>query len=27
VLGRHAPDEIYPLVTEWLDAHEPSAAR
>ena len=23
VLGRHAPDEIYPLVTRWLDAHRP----
>jgi len=23
VLGRHAPDEIYPLVSEWLDAHKP----
>jgi hypothetical protein len=23
VLGRHAPDEIYPRVTEWLDAHQP----
>ena len=23
VLGRHAPDEIYPRVTEWLDAHRP----
>jgi pimeloyl-ACP methyl ester carboxylesterase len=21
VLGRHAPDEIYPLVTKWLDDH------
>ncbi len=21
VLGRHAPSEIYPLVTDWLDAH------
>jgi pimeloyl-ACP methyl ester carboxylesterase len=26
VLGRHAPDEIYPRVTEWLDAHKPGAA-
>jgi pimeloyl-ACP methyl ester carboxylesterase len=24
VLGRHAPDEIYPVVTEWLDKHRPS---
>jgi pimeloyl-ACP methyl ester carboxylesterase len=24
VLGRHAPDEIYPVVTEWLDTHKPS---
>jgi pimeloyl-ACP methyl ester carboxylesterase len=23
VLGRHAPDEIYPVVTEWLDDHKP----
>jgi pimeloyl-ACP methyl ester carboxylesterase len=26
VLGRHAPDEIYPLVTEWLDTHKPGAS-
>lgn len=26
VLGRHAPDEIYPLVTEWLDDHKPVAS-
>jgi pimeloyl-ACP methyl ester carboxylesterase len=26
VLGRHAPDEIYPLVTSWLDEHQPRAA-
>ena len=26
VLGRHAPDEIYPRVTEWLDAHRPGSA-
>jgi len=26
VLGRHAPDEIYPVVTEWLDDHKPAAA-
>jgi alpha-beta hydrolase superfamily lysophospholipase len=26
VLGRHAPDEIYPRVTAWLDAHKPDAA-
>jgi pimeloyl-ACP methyl ester carboxylesterase len=25
VLGRHAPEEIYPLVTEWLDEHKPGA--
>lgn len=25
VLGRHAPDEIYPRVTEWLDARRPGA--
>jgi pimeloyl-ACP methyl ester carboxylesterase len=25
VLGRHAPDEIYPLVGDWLDAHRPAA--
>jgi pimeloyl-ACP methyl ester carboxylesterase len=24
VLGKHAPDEIYPLVTRWLDAHRPA---
>jgi pimeloyl-ACP methyl ester carboxylesterase len=24
VLGSHAPDEIYPLVTDWLDAHRPA---
>jgi len=23
VLGRHAPDEIYPRVTQWLDEHKP----
>jgi pimeloyl-ACP methyl ester carboxylesterase len=23
VLGRHAPEEIYPVVGEWLDAHKP----
>jgi pimeloyl-ACP methyl ester carboxylesterase len=23
VLGRHAPDEIYPRVTQWLDDHKP----
>jgi pimeloyl-ACP methyl ester carboxylesterase len=27
VLGRHAPDEIYPVVTEWLDTHKPIAQR
>jgi len=27
VLGRHAPDEIYPRVTQWLDEHKPSASR
>ncbi|MDJ0864631.1 MAG: alpha/beta fold hydrolase [Myxococcota bacterium] len=27
VLGKHAPDEIFPLVTEWLDAHKPDAVR
>lgn len=26
VLGRHAPDEIYPRVAEWLDGHRPDAA-
>jgi pimeloyl-ACP methyl ester carboxylesterase len=26
VLGRHAPDEIYPVVTEWLDDHKPHGA-
>ena len=25
VLGRHAPDEIYPLVASWLDEHRPAA--
>jgi pimeloyl-ACP methyl ester carboxylesterase len=24
VLGRHAPDEIYPVVTQWLDEHKPA---
>jgi pimeloyl-ACP methyl ester carboxylesterase len=23
VLGRHAPDEVYPALTRWLDAHRP----
>jgi len=26
VLGRHAPDEIYPRVAAWLDAHRPARA-
>jgi len=26
VLGRHAPDEIYPVVTDWLDVHRPRRA-
>jgi len=25
VLGRHAPDEVYPVVSAWLDAHRPAA--
>jgi fermentation-respiration switch protein FrsA (DUF1100 family) len=25
VLGRFAPDEIYPRVADWLDAHKPAA--
>ena len=25
VLGRHAPDEVYPLVTDWLDARRPTS--
>jgi pimeloyl-ACP methyl ester carboxylesterase len=24
VLGRHAPDDIYPVVTQWLDEHKPA---
>ena len=24
VLGRFAPDEIYPRVADWLDAHKPA---
>jgi len=23
VLGRHAPEEVYPLIEEWLDEHRP----
>jgi alpha-beta hydrolase superfamily lysophospholipase len=25
VLGRHAPEEIFPKITAWLDAHKPGA--
>jgi len=27
VLGRHAPDEVYPVVDAWLDDHKPSPQR
>ena len=27
VLGRHAPDEVYPVVTAWLEAHRPGSRR
>ena len=26
ILGRHAPDDVYPVVGEWLDAHRQRAA-
>ncbi len=27
VLGRHAPDDVYPLVQQWLEGHEPKGRR
>ena len=27
VLGRHAPDEVYPVVTAWLEEHRPEPVR
>jgi len=26
VLGRHAPDEVFPRIGAWLDAHRPESA-
>jgi len=26
VLGRHAPDEVFPRIGAWLDAHRPAGA-